>query len=418
MLSKAIKYNTNSVATDNKYFLILFIVWPFLAFVFAILNYSRPIAKKIVYLFMVYIGLTFVVNIFADGAEYARRLVKFSYLPFSDFYQMIGGMYSSDTTVDIVQPLITFIVSRFTSHYSALFAVFAAVFSIAHVKSINLLYNRFKENMGWHTYLFMAFFVFILPVTAINGFRMWTAIWIFFYGAYYVILYKDARYLLITLSACLVHFSMISVNALLVIYYFAGNRNSIYFSLAVLSFILPSFMGPVFEVISQKLGGALETRYEMYSNEEYASGRRQTMQQAIWYVSFGRDIIFYYLSIAIMIVGYTYRNIEIKKEDKNLYSFLLLLISFVNFGKTIPSFGGRFQILFVLFGTLYMLMYYIKKPTGRVYPLALIGVFPMLIFAALQFRNAADCINAWIITPGFCLPLFVTEISLSDFLFN
>ena len=61
-------------------------------------------------------------------------------------FNIIGGLYGSQTTVDIVQPLISFIVSRFTSHHSLLFASFAALFGFFYLKSINLLYKRYYES--------------------------------------------------------------------------------------------------------------------------------------------------------------------------------------------------------------------------------------------------------------------------------
>src|SRR5690606_5926755 len=101
-------------------------------------------------------------------------------LPFGDFFKIIGGL-NSDTSIDIIDPLISFLVSRVTIQHGLLFAVYAAIFGFFYLKSCNLLYSRYRENPGWNALVHMIFFAAILPITAINGFRMWTAVWIFFY---------------------------------------------------------------------------------------------------------------------------------------------------------------------------------------------------------------------------------------------
>jgi hypothetical protein len=402
-----------------KHYFLLFLVWPFMAFIAALANYSQKEAKKVVYFFLIYYGLTFVIiDESVDAARYALMLKATAALPFSDFFKIVGGIYSSDTSVDIVQPLITFIVSRFTDNYGILFAVYAALFGYFYLKSIDLLHNRYKEDQGWNSFIQMAFFTLILPITTINGFRMWTAAWIFFYGAYHVILNRDPRYFLITLGSCLVHFSFLSVNAILVIYYFAGNRNFIYFPLAVVSFVLPKLIAPYIQLLSFRLGGGLQSRVNMYTNEYYIASIHQQSEQVAWFIQIGNDLLFYYLLFAIIVIQIWRRYAMKEKAEKNLFSFILLFLAFVNFGKNIPSLGARFQIVFFLFATLYLFLYMLKMPGGKLNLLTIIGLFPMALFAAIAFRQGSESINAWIFTPGFGLPQLVPGLSIAELLFH
>jgi hypothetical protein len=403
----------------SKYYLFLFLLWPFIAFLVALTNYDQKESRKVVYMFLIYYGLTFVLgNTDADSVRYALYLKSIAELPFSNFFQIVGGLYITGTTVDIIAPLISFIVSRFTSNHSVLFAVYAAIFGFFYLKSINQLYNRYREKPGWNAMIFMAFFIIILPITTINGFRMWTATWIFFYGAYHVILYRDARYLLIALGSSLVHFSFLSANAVLLIYFFAGNRNFIYIPIALASFVLPQLIAPVFQSISLKLGGSLQNRFETYANEGYVMGAREALEQSKWFMKIGNDLVFYYLLLAIIVIQLKSGNLMKEKAERNIFSFLLLFLSFVNFGKGIPSFGGRFQIIFFLFATLYVFLYFLKLPGNKVNLLTMLGLFPMVLYAAITFRLGFDSISAWILTPGLGLPLLVPALSISDFLFH
>jgi hypothetical protein len=390
-----------------------------MAFITALINYSQKESKKVVYLFLIYYGLTFVVGSAGNDAErYALALKIYAKLPFSDFFNIVSGLYSSDTSVDVIGPLISFFVSRFTSDHRLLFAAYAALFGYFYLKSINLLHERYLENSGWNVLIHLVFFTMILPIMAINGFRMWTAAWIFFYGAYHVVLYRDSRYLLIALGASLVHFSFLSANAILIIYFFARNCNIIYLPLAIVSFILPKIVVPFFQTIFGTLGGALRSRAEMYSSESAIIGRQEAYGQLVWFMQIGEDLVLYYLLFAIIIIQFKQRHLVKDQAEKNLFSFLLLFLAFVNFGKEIPSFGGRFQVIFFMLATLYIFLYFLKLDGTKINLLTIVGLFPMVLYATIAFRQGSDSMNAWIITPGLGLPLIVPALSVTDFLFR
>ncbi len=402
-----------------RQYLILFLIWPFLAFLLAIKNYSQREAKKVVFLFIIYYGLSFVLtHIGTDSEEYARRLIINSKLPFSDFFKIVGGLNTTDTSVDIVEPLISFVVSRFTNFHGVYFAIWAAFFGFFYLKSANLLYDRYRIKPDLNAAIMMIFFILILPPTSMNGPRMWTAAWVFFYGAYHVVLYRDSRYLFVTLASSLVHFSFLSANAILFIYYFAGNRNFIYTSLLILSFVLPHLVAPYFRSISNIFGGAIQGRYEGYTNEEYILGIQQSYKHASWFLTLSNDLVFYFLLLALAIIQIKNKHLMNEKSDRNLFSFLLLFLAFVNFGKDIPSLGKRFQIIFFLFATLYIFLFFLKQPGNKFKLLALIGLFPMALNAALTFRLGAENISAWIFAPGLGLSLLAPSLSLANLLFH
>ena len=292
------------------------------------------------YLFLIYYGLTFVIaQTGMDSFQYVRRFEYNATLPFSDFFKIVGGLYATDTSVDILEPFISFVVSRFTSDYRFLFAAYAALFGFFYLKSINLLYNRYQEKPGWNSLIFMIFFIVIIPITSINAPRMWIAAWIFFYGAYHVILNRDARYFLLTFGACFMHWSFILVNIVLVVYFFVGNRNYIYFPIVLLSFIFPSGLIPFFNWASGNSGAALQLRYSGYSSEDYNLAVMEDLQQTRWFINFSNDIIFYYLLIVLIIIYFTHKDLMNSKPEKNLFSFLLLFLAFVNFGAPFPDFA-------------------------------------------------------------------------------
>ncbi len=404
--------------SNSIHYLILFIVWPFLAFCIALASYSKKEARKVVYFFLIYFGLTLVIHdkFYFDAAGYAFHFQQNAGLPFSDFFNIVGGLYSTDTSVDIFEPLVSFLVSRFTSDYRVLFAVYAAIFGFFYLRSIDLLYKRYLRNPGLNVSIHLAFFSIILTITAISGFRMWTAAWIFFYGAYHAVLYREVRFLILALSSSFVHWSFLTANAVLFIYYFAGNRNYIYLPLALASFVAPQLLAPLFSIMSLRLGGALQSRFEGYTSENYLLFRQEDLASASWFLQIGNNLVFYYLLFALLFIQFKFRHLVQSKEEKNLFSFLLLFLALVNFGKSIPSFGGRFQIIFFLFATLYIFLHSIKMPGNRLNIITLVGLFPMLLYAVVSMRQASDYINAWLFAPGFGLPLLIPGLPLIDLL--
>jgi hypothetical protein len=409
-----------SKPTNGKYYLLLFIAWPFLAFLFALVHYSEKEAKRVVYFFLIYYGLTIVVPVgyYIDAVGYAMSLKYNSLLPFSEIFNIFTNMYSEGGSIDMIEPLLSFLVSRITTDHRVLFAVFAAIFGFFYIKTINLLHKQYRTNPNWNALIIMAFFSLIIPVTSISGFRMWTAAWIFTYSAYHVVLNRNPKYFLLTFSAVFVHWSFVTLNFILVLYYLLGNRDIIYIPLAIASFIVPYLIAPFMAIMAQQLGGAFQNRYDMYSDESYVLLRQGAAQQAAWFMRLGSNLVLYYLLFAMAIIKTKYGYLMQGRPEKNLFSFTLLLLTFVNIGKTLPSLGTRFQLVFFLFATMYVFLFFIKRPVRNIAFITWLGLFPMFLNSAIVFRQGTDTMNAWLFTPGLGIPLLVQGIPVVELLFR
>jgi hypothetical protein len=176
-------------------------------------------------------------------------------------------------------------------------------------------------------------------------------------------------------------------------------------------------MTPYFQVIAFRMGGAIQNRYEMYAGTDYGTTIQETAAEAAWFLKIGYDLVMYYLLLALIIVRYKSKSLFKEKAEENLFSFLLLFLAFVNFGMGIPSFGGRFLIVFFMFATLYVFLYSVRLSEEKISILSLIGLFPMVLYTAIVFRQGSDSLNAWIFAPGFGLPLLVPGLSVSSLLF-
>jgi len=404
--------------SSGKSYLILFIIWPFLSFILALANYTQKEARLVVYLFLVYFGLTFVAeNEAMDSFGYVETFVFYSTLPFKDFFKVLSGYYSYGASLDFIEPTITFLLSRFTKNHHIFFAVFAALFAFFYLRSFNLLYDRYTKNPNWNAWLFMVFSVVVIPITSLSGLRMWIAAWIFFLGAYQVLLTRNPKFLLLALSACLMHWSFLNLNLLLIVWYFAGNRNAIYTPLAISSFFLPQLMRPMLEMIAGFTGGGIAARLEGYTGESHSETYQDWFESTAWFIQLNHDMIWYFFIAAIVLIRIFKKDVMKGKLEENWYSYLLLLFTMVNFGRALPDFGRRMQSIFILFASVYLFLYFLKLSEQRIRFITVAGAFPLLLYTFIEFRAAADSMSAWLLAPGLGLPLLDPGLTLAEVLF-
>ncbi|MBK7480398.1 MAG: hypothetical protein IPI69_12235 [Bacteroidales bacterium] len=189
--------------------------------------------------------------------------------------------------------------------------------------------------------------------------------------------------------------------------------------MVVVSFVLPGLIEPLVQSSYGILGSAaLKARVQMYTDSAYVQLRQESIEQVAWFMQIGSDLVLYYLIIAIAFLRFRMRKYGSDEAEKNLFSFLLLFLAFVNFGMPIPSFGGRFMILFFMFATLYIYRYFAANESKSIEPITIIGLFPMLLFAAITFRQGSETMNAWIFTPGIGFPWLVPGLTVFDILFS
>ncbi len=407
-------------SNNSKYYLVMFLIWPFLTFFAAIINYRDRQARGFVFLFLLYYGFSFIVVHGQDSSRYVETFLFYSQLPFSELLNVLNGYYtySGERAFDILEPLITFIVSRFTTVSNFLFGVYAALFSFFYLKSINLLYDHYKQNPNFNALVFLIFFTLIIPVTSIYNPRMWTAAWIFFYGSYHILRFGKLSYFLITLSACLMHWSLFSLNILLFLYYLFGNRNKIYVPVVLVSFIIPEILNSFINQFASFFGGSIESRFSSYTGEAYTEVFQQQAQQASWFMALNYDFVYYFLIITIIVIQVLSRDIQKTKLERNSFSFILLFIALVNFGRPLPAFGWRMQIIFMLFASMYIILLALKLKENNLKVITLVGMFPMLLYSVINLRIGLETVNAWIFAPGIGLSFLGTPTSLAEILFN
>ena len=93
---KTLSYKGLSIQpASGASYLILFVIWPFLAFLLALADYSRKESRAVIFFFLVYFGLTFVSdNELMDSYRYVETWRFYASLPISDIFRAVTGYYS------------------------------------------------------------------------------------------------------------------------------------------------------------------------------------------------------------------------------------------------------------------------------------------------------------------------------------
>ena len=384
----------------NAASLFVFVLWPFLGFIIAIRNYDQKLSKYVVLMFFAFYGLLIVNDtVGADLYTNYIRFKQYSLEPNSYFWVLINGLFKEDGTLDLLQKLIMFFVSRITSNVNILYLVYSCIFGYVYLKGIDLLHDFYKNHKNINSWLMLVMFVLIIPITSIGNFRFFSAVWIFFVGAYNVIYFKNNKFLIIAFLSAFMHFGLIAANLLLVIYLLLGNRNKLYLILIAFSFLIPNIAGDFIVSIANNFGGGFEDKANEYLSPD--SFEILANKRLSWFLTLRPKLILYYIYL-MYIVSYFYWPKQKNEGLNNIFSFSLLFFSFSNFVIAVPSLGGRYLGIFELFAFSYLCfaMFYRYQNYNKLSVYSYLALIPLLLHFFVTFRTSSETINIWLFTPN------------------
>lgn len=372
-----------------------FLIWPFGVLLNSFKYWKQSWSKNVFWIFCIFFGLTFVIAEgdigSADSARYAEALIEY-HNSGTNLKELLNSFYSdSSSGVDIVQPLITFIVSLFTVNPHILFAVFGLVFGFFHSRNIWFILNKIKDSPDLVTLLYIIAFVLLNPIWNINGFRMWTGAQVFLYGALPFLIEKKNKMIIWSLTSVFFHFSFIMPVIILFVFVLFKERINIYFGFFIITSFLKEIDLQAVQSLLLFLPPMFHTRVMGYTNLDYAESLESAMAALNWYVTFSIKGLAWAIYI-IVIFAYIFLKEAIyeRKELKSLFSFALLFYGFANILSFIPS-GDRFLNVAssLMFAFFILLLTSINYHQGL--KLVRIVTIPfLLLFCLMMIRSGMD----------------------------
>lgn len=419
MKQKAIRY----LPIISKNHLIFYLLWPFGSLIYALKHFKRPFSKTLFWLFCIYFGFVFVyADPFsyggADSARYAARLIEIHNHPFS-FEFLLGTFYNPNNgSVDIYEPLLTWLVGIFTDDPRVLFMLFAAVFGFFLTQNLWIIFQKIDRKISVLLFLFMFSYALINPIWNINGVRMWTAAHVFLFGILqYFILQKPGGISWSVLSV-LIHFSFLFPLGILGLWLVVPKKINYLFALYLITAFIDEINVLELRELLSFLPAVFQPRVESYTNEAYVLRVQEASGNFAWHVQFA--------SQALKWVVYGWVTLFFLKSGKwkhqlpqlyNLFLFGLLFGAAAHLAAHVPS-GGRFlTISNLIFFAVFAGVTGSKLVSIQHKVISAITVFLLGFSVIFNIRVGLDYIGfLTFIGNPFIAPIFDNQVPIIDFI--
>lgn len=411
--------NSNS---NKQLAFFLTLVFPFGGLIYTLIHWRESWAKNTFWLACIYMGAVLIywpegamLGEGADGGRYVLYLMDM-YGSNISLRDIVGKYQIDQQTMDLYQPLMTYLVSRFTNNGHVLFVAFAIVFGFFYSRNIWYVLEKLPNKKLGNLFVLVTLYFLISPITHINGVRMWTALHVFVYGMMPYLLERDRSKMWWVLLTPLIHFSYLYVTffaiAFFLIPYKLKTRIGMLLFIAYVFFLITLFVNAL---NLDAVGGALaeyspetyENRIEGYVNQDYADVRASAASLTNWYVAASGNIIHWVYSLLLMaLLPCIKRNYKDNAALIRLYVFTLLLGGFANITALIPS-GGRFQLLSQMFTVPLILLIAINIKKEDIFRKMLnMALVFLLIPFVFQIRQLFDFFSITLIMGNFITVFF------------
>ncbi|MDH3752103.1 MAG: hypothetical protein OEU40_16090 [Gammaproteobacteria bacterium] len=314
---------------------------PFAALVVGLLNPRDQASRNLVWVFVIFYGAVFYLPDWS-GSDSVRYLAQLKWMYWSDF-TLDDLMHSIYLRQDVYQPVITFLISRFTDQAWVLFGVFGILLGYVYSRNIWFLIDRVgNRQSAVIVFLIIAFAMDVSIGSGINGVRFWTACHVFVFGILYFSDGRNRKYLFVALLTPLIHFSFILPCALLLLFFAVKRFGTAIYVFFVASFLVSQLDLAVVKSIMQYLPFSFEDRAMAYVNEVDSGGRYGANEKA-WFIALNGQLT----ALFILIVStYMYwRGVHrIHSKAGGIFVFGMLIYGATNLVSYVPAASRFFSV--------------------------------------------------------------------------
>lgn len=387
--------------------IVLSVVSPFVALIFAIKNFRASWSKNVIWFYTTYFGYTFTIfSAEADASRYAQQLLLMSGKDFTITSIFTDYLSDDGGVLDFAQRVVTFLVAQITQDYRMLFAVFAFFLGYFLSRIIWFLIERSTKRFDVLTALIVISYSLVVGIWDIGGIRWNIAALIFFYGTILYIMDGNKNGLFFIFSTVFVHWSFPIAIVFFIVYVVFKNRPYIYFSLFVFSFFVTELNIDFFRGLLESFApkSILNSR-ESYLNENYIELLSDKSSKLAWYILYYLKILKWLL---LLLTSYIF-IVERKSIENNqplvfnLLNFGMFFYGVFNLLSVLPS-VGRFLSIGNLLLLMFLFFYLQYSEKGLPQILRYISIPVLVFFIIIRIRIGFDFIGIWSV---FGSPIFV-----------
>ncbi|MEZ7506109.1 hypothetical protein [Flavobacterium sp. Arc2] len=389
---------------QKGYLLLLFLFSPILG-LFKLLKLKNE--KDITFFGTLFFGLVGSAFVYIKGTDGHSHLMnaKEYYLDMSlvEFFNKsyeILTFNSTEGSTDIYLHCISFISTSLLQTPELIHVFAGLVLGYFFTKSVLLI---LKNNLDFKkSYILVGFVILLLlirSIGALNSIRMWTGMWVMFYGTYSWTTTKKRKYLLVILFSVLVHFSYALILIPAAAAYILQKNKKILVALYIVSFFSTvgfSFVKayiPQSNLIEKKQNTyAVDSDEDAKRFEKKSINAKKESENLNFYKSSGETNYLNYsiVGLSIILIFFYFK----KESDHNLNFLVAIGIGVYTFSNLVafsPSLQGRTKMIaatFILAAAIHLQLTLIKynlkvksiKRLNTVLLIFLISSIPMFLF--------------------------------------
>ncbi|KAF2519769.1 hypothetical protein E0W68_00625 [Flavobacterium salilacus subsp. salilacus] len=379
------EYSEQGKKSNSFWILIIFFINPFLSLVVSGRDYLSKYFTNIIWLFCTFYGYTFYpVRNTMDSFRHREDFLRWATEREMTFDYFLNRLYGDDVSfVDILLPLLKFLVSRVTDDPNIFYGVLGCLFGYFYSRNIRFILSYYNLKINKYSAIFLFMFAITIPMWEINSFRFWLAAHIFVLAGFKILFHKkNIAYLAIFITP-FIHFSFVFVIILFFIYKLIGNKITIHFIILMSSIFLGQFniTKSVQSVLPTTSIESLDDKTTGYTSEGYIEDRAESSQSLNWYAKY-RSLPVKYLTFLILAIIFFKHKDEITQSDLLPLFCAGLFIFSISFTimSSVPVFG-RYNRIGQMFIYAFLFLFFLKKKNTQWYR----KIHPYYIAAASLF---------------------------------
>lgn len=329
---------------------ILFLLSPFLGFLYALKRIKTKSSFVVFFLFALCFGMAFTpdkrgAEAYIDGQTYVEEMPRFASISNEHFYKEFKEFLALDEgKKDYYYDFMAFYISKFTSNYHVMFFLFAIVFAFFSLKTYKYLVTE-KEFDNSYICILLSYLFMFNSIFNINGVRFWTGYWVALFALLKIFKDGNYKYLVLFIVTPFFHGSYWLLIGLVSVIFFTRKFHNIWIVLYFLSFFFGQLSLQIANETVDYLPTFLRNPVLSYTSVE-ALAKRDQVGTGFWIIGKISDYVVSIFFFVVMIIFIKNKKIILHDERvKNIFMLLLPLMTFANFTMPIPSVGSRFIIL-------------------------------------------------------------------------
>ncbi|WP_124640015.1 EpsG family protein [Amniculibacterium aquaticum] len=365
---------------------ITFLFLPILSLIIAINNYREKWAKNVVCAFTAFYAYHFSApNEGADINAYINKFNSYTDQVYS-IPEFIRSLYSEgSTTLDVIEPLTSYLVSQTTRDYHYLLLMYGILFGFFFSRNIWFFIDKTKGKISLQALAILILLIVQIGIWNINGMRFWCAAHIFIYATFNLLVLKKIKGYLFLIMACFMHLGLLL--PVLIVFLFKSIKIPLYplFLFFLFTFFLAELdMEVVRTSINNYAPSFLSSKLNSYTSEAYVEVVNERLDDYSIYYQISKTVR---IGIILFFTNILYINKQEFNKDImfRLFLFYLLLGSFANILSQMPS-GGRYLVIadFILYGVMFYFVQEYKKFKFSNYIIYTVPI--ILIYTFYNFR--------------------------------